>query len=164
MAGPHLRGRWIHHWRSVRGLVVDILAAAAQVLEGDADREFAALKTAYADEMLEAFRDRDKVAGMGLAFGVTARFAALVAKFYSRQSETRAAALERRVAQLEQQLGEGAPLKYAGVYQRSLSYLQGAVVTMNGSAWVALKDVPADSQPGAGGIWQLMVKHGRDAK
>lgn len=93
-----------------------------------------------------------------------ARYARQSANLYTDQKTKRIDALEARLAVLEDQVGSGAPLKYAGVYQRPLSYRQGAVVTMNGSAWVALKDAPAGSQPGDGQTWQLMVKHGRDAK
>jgi hypothetical protein len=143
---------------------LDLRSSAAKVLKAEADKQFADLKASFAEDMLAAFRDRDKTSGLGLAFGVTAKFAAQVAKFYSSQSDARVAVLEGRLAQLEQQMGDGAALKYGGVYQRPLSYRKGSVVTMNGSAWVALKDAPAGSQPGDGQTWQLMVKRGRDAK
>ena len=53
-------------------------------------------------------------------------------------------------------------LHYAGVWRKDRTYDAGAVVTSGGSAWHA----NAKSQgvrPGDGRLWQLMVKHGKDA-
>lgn len=56
-------------------------------------------------------------------------------------------------------------LKFAGVWQRAQSYGKGNVVTHEGSAWVALKDVPEGSRPAYDlDSWQLMVKAGRDGR
>lgn len=56
-------------------------------------------------------------------------------------------------------------LAYAGTWQRAQPYKRGNVVTHEGSAWVALKDVDEGSRPG-GDLegWQLMVKAGKDAR
>src|SRR5690606_7927469 len=65
--------------------------------------------------------------------------------------------LESRVRELE-----GRGIKYCGTYQRALVYERGAVVTHQGSAWIALTDTGAE--PGSDTAWQLMVKRGRDAR
>lgn len=64
--------------------------------------------------------------------------------------------LESRVRELE-----GRGIKYCGTYQRALDYERGAVVTHQGSAWIALTET--GDEPGTSGDWQLMVKRGRDA-
>lgn len=64
--------------------------------------------------------------------------------------------LESRVRELE-----GRGIKYCGTYQRALDYERGAVVTHQGSAWIALTETGAE--PGTDAAWQLMVKRGRDA-
>jgi hypothetical protein len=54
-------------------------------------------------------------------------------------------------------------MKYCGVHQASIAYRKGHVVTHDGSAWCATRDVSVE-RPGSGGDgWQLMVKHGKDA-
>ncbi|TIL82790.1 MAG: hypothetical protein E5Y89_03630, partial [Mesorhizobium sp.] len=72
----------------------------------------------------------------------------------------RCKALEARLAEVE---GHG--IKFAGSYQRANSYERGAVVSFNGSAWVALKQAEAGMQPaGNHDIWQLLVKRGSDGR
>ena len=66
-------------------------------------------------------------------------------------------ALERHVAELESNT-----LKYCGVYQPSVSYQRGSVVTHDGSAFHATRAVTAE-KPGTSDGWQLMIKHGKDA-
>jgi hypothetical protein len=65
--------------------------------------------------------------------------------------------LEQRVAELE-----SGSLKYCGVYQPSASYQRGNVVTCDGSAFHATRNVSAE-RPGSSDGWQLMIKHGKDA-
>jgi hypothetical protein len=66
---------------------------------------------------------------------------------------------EDRIADLEI-----APVRYRGVWQRSDEYRRGHVVTDSGSAWHAVRDVPAGEKPGSSDFWQLMVKAGKDAR
>ncbi len=68
-------------------------------------------------------------------------------------------ALKDRVADLE-----AAPIRYRGVWQNSDEYKRGHVVTDNGSAWHAVKDIEPGERPGVSKSWQLMVKAGRDGK
>src|SRR4029450_4986883 len=65
--------------------------------------------------------------------------------------------LEQRVAELE-----SGTMKYCGVHHPSLAYRKGHVVSYDGSAWCATRDVSVE-RPGHGDGWQLMVKHGKDA-
>ncbi len=58
---------------------------------------------------------------------------------------------------------EGKGLSYAGTWQRALGYVEGDVVTYDGSAWVCLSP-ETKAKPGDGADWQLFVKKGRDAK
>ena len=53
-------------------------------------------------------------------------------------------------------------MTYLGVHQSSMAYRKGHVVTFDGSAWCATRDVSVE-KPGHGDGWQLMVKHGKDA-
>src|SRR5262245_30622928 len=66
-------------------------------------------------------------------------------------------ALGKRIAELE-----ASGLRYMGVFQSSMSYQRGSVVTHDGSAWHATRAVTAE-RPGTSDGWQLMVKHGKDA-
>lgn len=68
-------------------------------------------------------------------------------------------ALKKRVDALEE-----APVRYRGVWQRADNYGRGHMVTYDGSAWCAVKDVPHGEQPGKSNCWQLVVKAGRDGK
>jgi hypothetical protein len=67
------------------------------------------------------------------------------------------AALTARVAELE-----SGSMKYCGVHQASMAYRKGHVVTFDGAAWCATRDVSVE-KPGHGDGWQLMVKAARDA-
>lgn len=67
-------------------------------------------------------------------------------------------ALKARVEELE-----AAPIRYRGVWQRADEYRRGHVVTDNGSAWCAIRNVPVGERPGSSAGWQLMVKAGKDA-
>jgi len=59
---------------------------------------------------------------------------------------------------------DGAPgLRYKGVYEAGAVYELGDVVTWAGSAWHCT-DAHADTKPGAGAPWQLIVKAGRDGR
>ena len=61
--------------------------------------------------------------------------------------------------------GSAPGMKFAGVWQRALGYGEGSVVTYDGSAWIALKDIVAGEKPSDGATsWQLVVKRGRDGK
>jgi hypothetical protein len=60
--------------------------------------------------------------------------------------------LEQRVAELE-----AGAMKYCGVYQPSASYQRGNVVTCDGSAFHATRNVSAE-RPGTTDAWQLMIK------
>ena len=71
--------------------------------------------------------------------------------------EKQIAALQARITELE-----ASRLKYCGVYQPSAAYQRGSVVTLDGSAFHATRNVSAE-RPGTSDAWQLMVKHGRDA-
>lgn len=73
------------------------------------------------------------------------------------------ATLKQRLEQLEARCSDGL-MKYAGLHQRALSYQKGSVVTLKGSAWVAIKDVAEGEIPGETDAWQLAVKAGRDGK
>lgn len=67
--------------------------------------------------------------------------------------------LKSKVATLEE-----SGVKFAGVYQRANLYQRGAVVSHQGSAWVALRQVFEGEIPGQSPTaWQLLVKAGRDA-
>jgi hypothetical protein len=65
--------------------------------------------------------------------------------------EKRIVALQARMAELE-----SSALKYCGVYQPSVSYQRGNVVTCHGSAFHATRTVSAE-RPGTTDGWQLMV-------
>ena len=53
-------------------------------------------------------------------------------------------------------------LKYQGVWQHSVSYSAGALVTRSGGLWLAQRDTAA--QPGSDDCgWRLIVKSGRAA-
>jgi hypothetical protein len=66
-------------------------------------------------------------------------------------------ALKMRIAELE-----SGTMKYLGVHQASIAYRKGNVVSYDGSAWCATRDVSVE-KPGHGDGWQLMVKRGKDA-
>ena len=66
-------------------------------------------------------------------------------------------ALKARISELE-----SSSMTYLGVHQSSMAYRKGHVVTFDGSAWCATRDVSVE-KPGHGDGWQLMVKHGKDA-
>ena len=53
-------------------------------------------------------------------------------------------------------------IQYRGIYDATLVYRQGDVVTDHGSAWVSLVDVNKTRPSDAGAKWQLMVKRGGD--
>ena len=58
---------------------------------------------------------------------------------------------------------DGAPgLRYLGVHVAGKSYDVGDLVTSGGSAWYCGRSTTA--APGSSTDWQLMVKHGRDAR
>ncbi len=74
--------------------------------------------------------------------------------------------VDRRFADVDARLAaiEATGLKYAGTWQRAGDYQRGAVVTDQGSAWVALK-ASAGERPGdVPAAWQLLVKAGRDGR
>jgi hypothetical protein len=71
---------------------------------------------------------------------------------------TRLKVLEAKVAELE-----AGGIQYHGVHQRGLAYKRGAMVTWDGSAWIAVQDVLQGCVPGEHNGWQLAVKKGRDA-
>ncbi len=62
-----------------------------------------------------------------------------------------------RIAELE-----ASGLKYCGVHQASIAYRKGHVITADGAAWCATRDVSVE-KPGHSDGWQLMIKSGRDA-
>jgi hypothetical protein len=72
--------------------------------------------------------------------------------------------LEKQIAKLQARIVEleSGAMKYCGVHQPSIAYRRGSVVTYDGSAWSATRDVSVE-RPGSGDGWQLMVKHGKDA-
>jgi len=57
---------------------------------------------------------------------------------------------------------DGAGLRYLGVHVAGKAYDVGDLVTSGGSAWYCGRTTT--SAPGTSGDWQLMVKHGRDAR
>jgi hypothetical protein len=67
----------------------------------------------------------------------------------------RSAALEARVAQLEQQ--PPSP-HYQGVFQEEKTYSRGSMVTKGGGLWLALEDTTR--VPGRSADWRLVVKSG----
>ena len=71
--------------------------------------------------------------------------------------EEQVTTLERRVADLESRVPE-----YQGVYSAVETYRKGALVTWDGSMWIAR--ATTNHQPGTTDSWQLCVKHGRDAR
>ena len=67
------------------------------------------------------------------------------------------APLVARIAELEAR-------EWVGVWTAGKSYPKNAIVTHDGSAWVATRDHP-HLKPGAEGSgWRLIVKRGRDAR
>lgn len=65
--------------------------------------------------------------------------------------------LSARVEQLE-----AGGVRYAGIWQRALSYPKGTVVTSDGGMWVALRDTSEGEKPGeAPNAWQLAAKAAR---
>lgn len=69
------------------------------------------------------------------------------------------AALEARIAALEQRPPQ---LTYTGIWDGSIEYSPGQVVTHSGSmfyCWALTR-----SKPGESNSWQLCVKRGRDAR
>jgi hypothetical protein len=73
----------------------------------------------------------------------------------------RIAELERRLVEIETK-----GVSYTGTFQRAIEYRRGALVTHDGSLWVALADMRAPCpEPGGGAPeWQLAVRKGRDAR
>jgi hypothetical protein len=69
-----------------------------------------------------------------------------------------AAPFEKRIRELEQR-------EWVGTWERGKSYSKNALVSHNGSAWVATRDYP-DLSPGSGANcgWRLVVKRGKDAR
>jgi chitodextrinase len=68
------------------------------------------------------------------------------------------APLLARIAELE-----SSSLKYLGVHQPSIAYRKGHVVTHDGAAWCATRDVSVE-RPGHSDGWQLMVKSAPPAR
>jgi hypothetical protein len=66
-------------------------------------------------------------------------------------------ALHERVKELE-----AAPFDYKGTHETGRGYSKNAVVTYDGSLWIALRSTT--QPPGPGDSWQLCVKRGRDAR
>ena len=66
--------------------------------------------------------------------------------------------LQKRLQELEQR-------EWLGVWEQGKSYCKNALVTHDGSAWVATRDYP-EAKPGGGANsgWRLVVKRGRDAR
>jgi hypothetical protein len=64
----------------------------------------------------------------------------------------------KRVAELE-----SGTMKYCGVHQPSLAYRKGHVVSYDGSAWCATRDVSVE-RPGHGDGWQLMNSDSKPAQ
>ncbi|KRE13466.1 hypothetical protein ASE63_18510 [Bosea sp. Root381] len=69
-------------------------------------------------------------------------------------------ALSARVAELE-----AGGILYCGVWQRSgVTYRKGALVTFEGSGWIALREAKEGEAPGTPTAWQLAIKRGKDGK
>jgi hypothetical protein len=66
------------------------------------------------------------------------------------------APLEARIAALEAR-------EYQGTWKAEQRYSKGAMVTFDGSVWVA-RSASMAVRPGTGPTWQLCVKRGRDGK
>jgi hypothetical protein len=69
--------------------------------------------------------------------------------------------IRRRVEPLEERIAalESHGIKYAGAYQRAVSYRRGTVVTSDGAMWVALRDTTEGERPGkVHDAWQLSAK------
>lgn len=66
-------------------------------------------------------------------------------------------ALRNRVKELE-----ASPIIYLGTHEGGRMYAKNAVVTHDGSMWIALRNT--QQTPGPGDGWQLCVKRGRDAR
>ena len=49
-------------------------------------------------------------------------------------------------------------LTYRGVWQRAADYERGAIVTLHGTAWAAVKAIKDGEEPGKDGAWQMMLK------
>jgi hypothetical protein len=66
--------------------------------------------------------------------------------------------LRERIAELEAR-------EWVGVFEQGRSYAKGAIVSHDGSAWVATRAYP-EAKPGAGpnSGWRLIVKRGRDGR
>lgn len=67
----------------------------------------------------------------------------------------RIAALEARIGELERR---PAGVQYRGVWAENEHYVEGCLVTLGGSLWVARTNT--DARPGTGSGWQLCVKSG----
>jgi hypothetical protein len=64
--------------------------------------------------------------------------------------------LERRIAELEAR-------EYLGVWSSDKRYQKGAMVTYDGSLWIARSD-SHDVRPGTSQAWQLAVRKGSDGR
>jgi hypothetical protein len=69
-----------------------------------------------------------------------------------RELEQRMYKLEQRIAELE-----GSSLRYMGAHQPSIAYRKGDVVSYEGCAWCATRDVSVE-RPGRSDGFQMMIK------
>lgn len=89
----------------------------------------------------------------GLVPGVREFVSALLKTRDARQD-----ALEARITALEARKS----VTYRGVFTDGKRYEPGDMVTSDGSVWHC--NVETQMRPGAGAMWTLAVKHGRDAR
>jgi hypothetical protein len=85
----------------------------------------------------------------------------LVGQFVLDQIKLATAPLKARIAELEARTAELEQRQYHGVYQRACEYKRHALVTHDGSLWIAVEDVAHPNEvPGVSMKWHLCAKRG----
>lgn len=70
--------------------------------------------------------------------------------------------LADRIEALEKRSTRG--MHFCGTFSRASDYGRGAVVVVDGSGWVAIREVAPGEVPGVSDAWSLMARKGRDGK
>jgi hypothetical protein len=68
--------------------------------------------------------------------------------------------LAERIAALEARPANAPTVRWRGIWKRGEPYLEGHLVTRNGSLWLSTTSTPSGSAPGHGDDFVLICKNG----
>jgi hypothetical protein len=133
---------------------------------------YARLEPIHHDETRDAYAKRAPFAATPLCMFATLSDFADRMNARNAERNTKIAALEPKIAQLEGRLsariktleerpiGESSGVRWAGIWRPATKFYEGVLVTHAGSLWLLTTATPTGEPPGRGTDWKLICKKG----